>query len=518
MSTSLPDNGYPIVLTADRTLMAAHRTVFDGMTAAAQTTVTPGFVMRSLLAPRMPALDGARARFAPLGLRRIEAALVEGGFAPEDVAAVSPERLGDAVGAQTRVVGVSSGDPLGLGMNSGTMEGIGGGRSYPSVWFKKLMRALRRLRRRHAGFRVVMGGPGAWQLAQDAAAREELGVDCVLTGYAEGDVADLFAAIAEGRDAPDVWGAKPASPVPRIRGGTVMGAVEISRGCGRGCGFCAIRNEPMRHLPTDAILADIETNLAAGAVNPAAISEDFFRYGAEGSAWAAPDALLSLLRDARRLEGVRMIQIDHANVASVAHTPDDALGDIRDLLAGDSGLKRPWLNLGVETVNGALLEESGGLGKIRPFRPDEWGEVALEQTNRLIRAGYFPMVSLILGLPGETEADVEVAAKWVARLPAEPVSVFPLFLAPMSAEETSFDTRSMTAAHWRLMRRCYRLNFKWIPRALWDNQAAGGETFRRRAVLRLLGYGQVATWKTLLAARSKFPARPDPCGMAERAS
>ena len=38
-------------------------------------------------------------------------------------------------------------------------------------------------------------------------------------------------------------------------------------------------------------------------------------------------------------------------------------------------------------------------GKIRPFKPAEWGELCDQQIRRLIKAGYFPLVSLIMGLP-----------------------------------------------------------------------------------------------------------------------
>lgn len=492
-------DGYPVVLTADRTLMAGYRTLFDGMTACAQTTTTPGIVMRAVLARRVPS-EGPLAWLAPLGLRRIEAALLGGGFAPDEVAVSPPERLSAAVGPETRVVGVSTGDPLGRGMNSGTMEGIAGGTSYPTAYFRKVMRRLAKLRRAGASFRLVVGGPGAWQLADDEKSREELGVDCVVCGYAEGLAPGLFRRLVDGGEAPAVSYAAPGADIPRIRGGSVMGVVEISRGCGKGCSFCSIKAEPMRHISPDHVVADMETNLAAGHKNVAAISEDFFRYGAENGAWTATGKLAALLLEARRLSGIRTIQIDHANVASVAETPDDALRELRGLLVGETGQRRPWLNLGVETVSGELLAANGGAAKIRPHRPEDWGEVAFEQTMRLAETGYFPMVSLIMGLPGETEEHFEQAARWVDRLGEAAVSVFPMFLAPLDGGP-AFGTKDMTHAHWRLFRRCYRRNFRWVPRALWDSQTSAGEALWRRALLQAMGLGNVALWKVLLAVR-----------------
>ncbi|HUS81004.1 MAG TPA: radical SAM protein, partial [Armatimonadota bacterium] len=79
--------GRPVVLTADRILMADYDLLFDGMLAASQTTTTPGAVIERLLAPHHRTADG-RARVAPMGLRRIEAALAAGGLGPDDVAVV----------------------------------------------------------------------------------------------------------------------------------------------------------------------------------------------------------------------------------------------------------------------------------------------------------------------------------------------------------------------------------------------------------------------------------------------
>ena len=103
-----------------------------------------------------------------------------------------------------------------------------------------------------------------------------------------------------------------------------MGVVEISRGCGLGCSFCTIARVPMVHLPPETILADVRTNVAAGFENAAVLSEDFFRYGADGMK-ANPEALIDLLRSIRRIPEVRLIQIDHANVVSVAQYDDRQL-------------------------------------------------------------------------------------------------------------------------------------------------------------------------------------------------
>jgi len=272
-------DGYPVVLTADRTLMAAYRLLFDGMLAASQTTSMPWPLMKLLLLPKNGGHAGG-ARVAPLGLRRIEAALIAGGFPPESVIVVDPDFLPAVIGPRTEIVGISSGEPSGLGMNTSTMVGVAGGRIYPAVMCEQLVETVRQLvAQRAPRAKIVLGGPGAWQVAGNPASSAT--ADHLITGYAEGNVAELFTSIRRGEAPPVMEGQGPsADRIPRIRGATTMGAVEISRGCGLGCDFCTIRRTPMQHLPAETILADVQTNLAAGIRDVALLSEDFFRFGA----------------------------------------------------------------------------------------------------------------------------------------------------------------------------------------------------------------------------------------------
>ncbi len=498
-----PKNGWPVVLTADRTLMARYDVLLDGMVAGSQTTRVPGPVMRAIVCPRVPH-EGGRARYAPLGTRRVEAALVGGGWSADDVAVVPPERLKDAIGPRTRIVGVTCGDPLGRGMNSTTITSIVGGRIWPSQAFQGMMKRIARLRRNLSELRVVVGGPGAWQLVADRDARQRFGVDHVLSGYCEGNVADVFKRISSGVDVPVLGDGRPAGPsgIPPVLGPTNMGCVEISRGCGWGCSFCTLGGKPMRHLPVATIMADVETNLAGGLNTVTLATEDMFRFGARGSD-VRPEMLIGLLKKMRHLSGVAMIQPDHANVTSVAGYSDGELREVRSLLAGrDDPRDFVWVNLGVETACGDLLEANGGGPKMRLWDVDDWGDRCREQVLRLCHAGFFPLVSLVLGLPGETPEHIARTQAWVDDLRKKRLAIFPLLHAPIGGGDM-VGRRHMTRAHWRLLRTCYRLNFRWTPRLVRNNQSRAGVSFSRRAMLQMLGQGQILWWKSLFVWRSR---------------
>lgn len=484
--------GYPVVLTADRTLIADYRLLFEGMVVAGLTTATPRWLLNTLLMPRAREHAG-RAAVAPLGLRRIEAALRQGGFTAAEVAVVTPESVGEAIGPATRVVGICSGEPCGLGMNTSTMTAIAGGTIFPEAMFRLLLRDVRAaVAAAGASARIVLGGPGAWQLAASTEHSYALGIDHVVTGYAEGNAARIMSTLVEGDVLPRLIAGEgvSAEAIPPILGAATMGAVEISRGCGLGCGFCTLGQTPMRHLTDDQILADVRTNLAGGKTSVALLCEDFFRFGGQGTA-VEPGAVLQLLSRLRALPGLRLIQIDHANVISVARYTDAELSAVHDILVRGQHHGYPWVNLGVETASGDLLLANGGKAKMGQQAADAWGALCAEQVQRLCRAGFFPMVSLIIGMPGEREDDVRRTLAWVESLAHERLSVFPVVHAPIDGSERN---SSLSKCQWELIRACYRLNFRWIPRMFSDNQRGAGVSSLRRLLPQLLGYGKVLQW------------------------
>ena len=493
-------DGFPVVLTADRTLTADYRLLFDGMLAASQTTTAPPAIFGPLLMPHGKR-HGMRARVAPLGLRRIEAALLAGGFSPEEVVVANEDQLGNAIGSNTRVIGISSGEPAGLGMSTSTMTAIAGGTIYPEAMFRRLMRKIRHLNR-NVSAKIVLGGPGAWQIAGNRSTRENLGIDQIIAGYAEASAAAVFRGLMRREPVPEVvsGGWNPAVPIPPIRGASTMGVVEISRGCGLGCSFCTIGGVPMVHLPPQTILADVQTNLDAGLSCIAVLSEDFFRYGADGMK-VCPDMLIALLRDIRQLSRVRLIQIDHANVTSVAQYDDQQLETIHDLLVGSERGSYVWVNVGVETASEELLRWAGAGGKIGRRGTEPWSNLCARQLRRLCHAKFFPMASLMIGLPGETDEHLQETLAWVGSLGNQRLAVFPVLFAPVDGTPP-LDPRTLRPLHWALIRACYRLNFRWVPWFYHDNQAAAGTSLLRRTALQVMGYGQVFQWKTLFAWHS----------------
>jgi radical SAM superfamily enzyme YgiQ (UPF0313 family) len=278
---------------------------------------------------------------------------------------------------------------------------------------------------------------------------------------------------------------------------SMLGILELSRGCGRGCMFCAMARQPMRHLDPETILADLQTNVGGGLKAVVSGSEDFFRYGAKG---LRPDfeALRDLLEKMRQVRGLSFMQIDHANVTSVLQLTDEQLKEIRRLLTWEQRSDYLWVNMGVESANGHLVAANSP-GKVAPFDPDDWDQMVREVADRTTRCGFFPVVSVLFGLPGETPDDVIATLELVKDLAAKSAVIFPIFYEPMAsgaqAAAQRFTLAKMTAGHLELYRTCYEQNFKMVPKLFWDNQRAGGVSWFRRAFMQTLGRGEMMTWR-----------------------
>lgn len=446
--------GYRIVLTADRTLMSSYNgSQFVGF-AACFPRVLPRRLYARLFCPTERGAGGL-APVAPAGLRRIEGALLAAGVPREDIALAYPDRLSKVIDHDTKVVGISTSDPLGLGPASSTFSGLMSRETYTRYFFRQLLSdpALRR-----SGAKVVVGGPGTWQLARDVD-RDALGIDCVVEG--EGDLVAprLFMDAVSGKALPRVvaGGAVPMDHVPRLPGPTVNGTVEISRGCGRGCEFCSPNMRLVRHMPLDRILDEVRLNL--GFRDKITLhAEDVLRYKADGLR-PRKDEVVRLFEEVSRLTD--NVGMSHIALSSALSEPS-LVEEISRITGSSKKGKHCYAQTGVETGSPRLVSMHMK-GKARPYKPEEWPTVVKESMKLLSDNNWIACATLVMGLPGEKREDVEKTAEMVRDLRPYKSLIVPLFFVPLGnmTDSEFFDTEKMLPEHWILLAECIDHDFFW---------------------------------------------------------
>ena len=485
-----------VILIADRTLSARYKILFEGIFATMQTTQLPELAMRCFLSPAAAVDTTGRARTLPLGLRRVEAALLRyTDLTDRDVVCTTPERLHQLMGPWVNAVLFSSSDPLGMGMSNTTTTHFWSGQLYTSYWTQQLLTQLK-IAKQKFGFKIIAGGAGAWQYKVAPQKRSELGIDVVFQGYFENAGPRFITDLLSGNEINDYTENETCvERITPIAGASTLGIIELSRGCGKGCHYCAMSRNPMEHLTHDIILSDIRRNRSAGVTSVVSGSEDFFRYGGRGGN-VNFEALAELLEKMNRLDDLSFIQIDHGNISSILQFSDAQLCELRHLLSWKNKTDYLWVNMGIESANGQLVQANCP-GKAAPFDSGQWQELVKEAADKMTRCGFFSVFSIILGLPGETPDDIRRTKGLVDYLGTQHAVIFPIFYEPIKSGETKnrFTLECMTRGHLELYRACYEINFKEVPNLFWDNQRAGGVSLAKRSLFRVLGRGEIFAWR-----------------------
>jgi len=384
--------------------------------------------------------DGYRVRYAPLGLRRIEASLIESGiFREDDVVVVCPDDLEDVVNEDTKVIGIGVKDPLGLGYVSLTYSTLLGlGEPINKYEFMRIIKIVKKLKKKFE-FNVVVGGPGVWQLYMYSDL-DALGIDVVIDGEGEVITPDVFSKIINREPVERIvkGDVVPVDHIPCIKGASVYGAVEISRGCGRGCMFCTPTMQMRRDIPLEKIVRDIEVNIENGQNKVLLVTEDIFLYGSRIPWEPNGDAIAKLIENVTKFKdrGLKHIQITHMNLAAALYRKDIVK------LMSDRLYEFAWYSFRGNYINTVEVGiESGSpriiarymRGKALPYTPEEWPDIVLESLTLLEENGWIPLGTIIVGMPGEDIDDAYRTLSLVENIRRHGLRTFlvPLLFVPL---------------------------------------------------------------------------------------
>jgi radical SAM superfamily enzyme YgiQ (UPF0313 family) len=423
--------------------------------------------------------DG-QAKYVPHGLRIIEALLLRR-LSADDVAVCYPDQLDQFVGDDTRVVGVHAHNPVGITFATDIYPALYGSQIEPinAAEFRRLIEHPA-LRRHKPHLRIIVGGPGAWQIEKKSL-QDSWQIDCIVHGEAEDLVLPLFEAALNGDPLPRrIEGYSPElAHIPRIHHRSTFGVVEITRGCGRGCQFCSVALRGGKSIPLPHILDNVRAQVAEGACSILFTTEDLFLYQQGPRFNTNIPALKELFESVAAVPGVEHIMLTHGTISPVVRDPE-ALDAIAPIAVGKSIDLHPasthpekryqHMFIGFETGSVRLFKQYMK-GKSYPYRPEQWPDVVLKGMELLNRYDFFPICTFILGLPGETPQDTKDSLDLLYALKDAKWCVIPTLFVPL--EDTRMENKSsaklieLTDLQWEFFFTCWRYNVDF-----WRKQAS----------------------------------------------
>jgi radical SAM superfamily enzyme YgiQ (UPF0313 family) len=426
--------------------------------------------------------DGS-ARYMPAGLRVLEAALLRE-YDENDIAVCYPDDLEKFVGPNTRVVAISTHNPLGVTFAAGVYASIFGSNRLPiNSHYAREMFARVKASPYRQNFKVIVGGSGGWQIAQTNT-WEELSVDCIVEGRAEPtETMDLFSRAVRGETLPrqvDVGHPRSRDDILVPNKRTTFGVVEMTTGCGRRCQFCLPDLNPQLDVSKAQIMEGVRANVRDGNNQISLATEDMFIWGQVHTEtpfyFPNREALLDLYSDIVNTPGVDHHVLSHATIAPAVVDPM-LIKKLTDICLDKSPIKIPLLSthpekralvplIGLETASVRVAKQimpSKGV----PFPIEDWPSVVIRGLEVLNQNNWFPAMTLIIGNPGETDDDVKATLDLIYEVERRGLFAFfipsiftPLHDTRMEKKEGVTETAQLTPLQWQLMMKCWKMNLR----------------------------------------------------------
>ena len=175
--------------------------------------------------------------------------------------------------------------------------------------------------------------------------------------------------------------------------------VSIQEGCDKFCTFCVVPYTRGAEFsrPVDAVLREVHTHLAQGALEITLLGQNVNAYHGAG-ADGAPMSLAELIARIAAMDGVRRIRYTTSHPRDMAPSLMRAHADVNALM--------PFLHLPVQSGSDRILKAMN-----RKHTAAEY--IALIEQLRAVRPDMAFSSDFIVGFPGETDADFEDTMKLV---------------------------------------------------------------------------------------------------------
>jgi radical SAM superfamily enzyme YgiQ (UPF0313 family) len=422
------------VLVSDTTLSHDYRNfpLLDFLPSA-PTDFLPGPIY-SYLKGRPPKGKNGRAVFATYPLRKLESALLKE-YSTDQVVVAHEDHIEDFIDSDTELVGVTTMDPLGIAPLTMSYQIFFGtnGPAWVAREFKRLMQRVNRARRGSKA-KLVIGGPGVWELTVHPEALEEYNIDYAFQGECDDIVIDLFRYIVDGIEPTHdfykgfqtfdssfhkQWFGHDKfitryqfakqfpklEEIPPIVNPTIKGMVEVMRGCGIGCDFCEVTLRPLRYYTPMQVRKELEVNVKAGINHAWLHSDEIFAYQHGRNFVPNADAILELFQVVMTTKGIEHTNPTHGRISIPAAYPELMKKMTEVMKAGPDN----WIGLqvGVETGSDRLAKIHMP-NKTLPLKigsDGSWPDIVWQGTYVMNKYYWRPAFTCQVGQSGETPED-----------------------------------------------------------------------------------------------------------------
>ena len=527
-----------IVLTADRTLMSKYRGIslatFFGCAPAIDphrdkssfwykilgNQVTPR-ILFDFICNYIPHENGI-AKYAPYGLRKVEAGLLRDGYRRDEVVVAHPDHIEKFIGPETLVVGTYEMDPLGMGPVTMTFTYGRKQISYDEVYNTELHHRIKKAKERTgSNAKVISGASGTWQYNYAPEKIEEFGIYAILEGELggiapeiDGHAGRFFNYLIDGqfenmdpfrkrkdfkvdikefkRDEKtyhgrfvNFWDRPELDEIPEIVEPSMHGMVEVMRGCGRGCKFCDVTLRSLRYYSPEKVKKEIEVNIKKGGSTSAWVhSDDIFVYGLDprSSKQMEPNReALEELFTAIMSTGVTHANPTHGTLAG-AVADEKLIPNISKIINSKPG-NLTGVQVGFETGSLRLIDKYADR-KLSPYKPEEWHWLVKEGIKTLNEYYWIPAFTLIMGLdndelPEDSWETIRLISEVEREQPDSMFTATPLTFVPIGLlEQSSFFNigNEMSAPQLGVMYKTWQHNFKYGIQKFMTKTGSHGST------------------------------------------
>lgn len=473
--------GRQFVLSADRSLMSHYRdNMLYGFIACFPSEKVSPFIYKTVFCPSLKFDKNTGEVFAaPCGVRRVEGGLINA-YGKDNVMMAEPDHIEKAIGESTKVIGLNVMDAIGIGpvpsaLTQGSLTPIN------RLSFRSLCLRLKSLKKKY-GYKMVVGGPGAWQLGFDKKRVEEYGIDNIVVGEVDNKAGQIFNDILADK-APQIIYSRTDTidEIPLINGPTCNGIIEAMRGCGRGCDFCDPNMRKKRDFPIERLKKEALVNLNAGITSVWLQSEEILLYGLDNSEMVPnKDAVIELFREMKSLPNVWFVGCIHLTFSSALAAPEcvPMMAKINNFGPNFWG----GIQTGLETASAKLIKKHMPW-KVKPYSPEEWPRVVREGIKMLNDNHYFSLNTLIVGLPGEDDDDVRETIDLIKSLDGMAAIAAPMLYTDYHNADNTINANKMSRLQWELYHRCWIHNAKTVSRWIWYGTAEFNPVFRLVATI-----------------------------------